>query len=215
VAPASPARLRTLVVSERGFTLIELLVYILCAVVVFGAITTALISSIHAQSTSSNRGQTLEEVDTALATMTKDIREASAVTSANTRALSLTMPDARTIVYDCTVADTRGTRCQRSVNAGQGRAVLHSVANTDVFGVRCRDVNGNIQACGVGATPSVVQVLLRSELACGGQGNAATTCPRFSAGDASYPCPWANSLVSPCPRRTVSVRDDVRLRNAS
>jgi Tfp pilus assembly protein PilW len=218
VAGRTTSLLRGRLRDQRGFTLVELTISLSLGLVVMFGVMAVLVASLHAQSTSSNRGQTVEDIQTGVAQMTKDMREATAATSASSTALSLTMPDGRSIVYNCAVTDTSSSgtkKCTRAVNGGTAQELVRRVSNTDVFGLKCLDANGNLVTCAAGTSHLIVQLLVRAEPQCAGQGNAKAVCPRYVSTDTGYPCPWTNPTVSPCPKRIVAVRDDVELRNVS
>jgi len=151
---------------EAGMTLIELLVAMIMGVIVVGGATSMLISAVRAQPQQQEQAQSISTARFELERMTREIRNGTSVTVANSNNVSFVARVRRTtcggtvptstsaasiqcqIVYSCTT--TSCTRVEREVGSTSGGAPTTIVADIDSASVFCfvPSANADPTECG-------------------------------------------------------------------
>ena len=119
------ARTRQLRHSEAGFTLVEMLVATIMATVVFGALIMPLINGQRVATRDLNRGMAIQDVQSGLYRMTRELRQTLQVYSATSTALDVRVPSnggSLRVLYDCGYQPGGSTyrQCRRATTTCSG-----------------------------------------------------------------------------------------------
>lgn len=126
------SRCRRTSAAEHGFSLIELTITVSILVLVLGIFAGALVSAQRSESFAEDRSQTLDDLQTTMARITKDTRQATAIDPASIASVL----DIHTYVNGvaATVAyHINGAILTRSVNGGAGIVLLTNLASPSLF----------------------------------------------------------------------------------
>ncbi len=126
------SRCRRTSAAEHGFSVIELTITVALLLVVLGMLFEALGSSQRSESFARDRSTTLDALQTTMARVTKDARQAKAIgpTSSDSRLDVQTDVNGSpaTVVYQIS-----GTTLTRSVNGGAGIILMTNLASPSLF----------------------------------------------------------------------------------
>ena len=149
-----PTRLRCRRTSavEHGFSLIELTITVSLLAIVLGVFSSALVSSQRAESFAEDRGAALDSLQTTMARITKDVRQAASIDPTSTASL-LTIPTyvdgvAATVRYQIT-----GTRLTRSINGAAAVLLIPNLASPSLFSYEPSPANAKVVTILLQATP--------------------------------------------------------------
>jgi prepilin-type N-terminal cleavage/methylation domain-containing protein len=126
------SRCRRTSAAEHGFSLIELTITVSLLALVMATFAGALVSSQRSESFAEDRSQTLDDLQTTMARITKDTRQATSIDAASTASLL----DIHTYVdgVAATVAyQINGRILTRSVNGGAGIVLVTNLASPSLF----------------------------------------------------------------------------------
>jgi type II secretory pathway pseudopilin PulG len=128
----TPSRFRRTSAAEHGFTLVELTIAVAMLMLVLGMFFEALASSQRSEGFISDRTQTLDALQTTMARITKDTRQATEINSSSSAA-SLDMQTyykgaAAHIVYTIS-----GSTLSRTVNGAGAVVLMANLASPSIF----------------------------------------------------------------------------------
>jgi type II secretory pathway component PulJ len=146
------SRFRRTSAVEHGFSLIELTITVTLLVVVIGMFFDALGSSQRSQSFAQDRSETLDALQTTMARVTKDTRQATLIDPTSTAS----MLKMQTYVNDVTASVTyqiNGTILTRAVNNGTGIVLVTNLASPSLFEYEPSTANAQVVTILLQATP--------------------------------------------------------------
>jgi type II secretory pathway pseudopilin PulG len=138
--------------AEGGFTLIELTITVGLLVIVLGTFSEALASSQRSESFAVDRSQTLDALQTTMARVTKDTRQASSIDPSS----SASLLDMQTYVSGAlaTVSyQISGTTLTRSLNGGAAIMLITNLASPSLFTYEPSSTNAQVVTILLQATP--------------------------------------------------------------
>jgi len=115
-----------------GFTLVELLVAMTLALVVFTAVTALLIDGVGDQSKVEGRAFQLQQSETAMSQLVRNLREATSVTLPNASSISYSIPVSTGIESITFACSTVTATCTQTI-AGVHQTVITGIANSNIF----------------------------------------------------------------------------------
>ena len=119
---------------ERGFTLVELLVGMLVLVIVMLATLQVLDDSTRISTRDNDRAQAIQEAQTGLDRMVRELRHATTVTTAGTTAITATIQrrgvTTASVTFNCANVAAGVRRCTRQVGAGTPEILIDRVRDT-------------------------------------------------------------------------------------
>ena len=128
----TPSRFRRTSAAEHGFTLIELTITVALLVLVMGTFFEALSSSQRSEAFITDRTQTLDTLQTTMARITKDTRQATAINSSSS-ASSLDMQTYYNGAAAHVVYTISGSTLSRTVNSGGAVILMTNLASPSIF----------------------------------------------------------------------------------
>jgi prepilin-type N-terminal cleavage/methylation domain-containing protein len=137
---------------EHGFTLIELTITVSLLAIVLGVFADALVSSQRSESFTEDRSQTLDALQTTMARVTKDTRQATSIDSPSSPSLLAMHTDvngvATTVSYQIS-----GTVLTRSVGGGAAIVLVPNLASPSLFTYEPSSTNAQVVTILLQATP--------------------------------------------------------------
>ena len=171
--PRTPLRCRRTSAAEHGFTLIELTITVALLVLVMGTFFEALSSSQRSEAFQSDRSQTLDALQTTMARVTKDTRQATLINSTS----SASRLDMQTYVDGASarvVYSINGTILTRAVNSGAAIVLMTNLASPSLFTYEPSSTTAQVVTILLQATPKhspATTVQLTSEVRLRNLGN--------------------------------------------
>ena len=126
------SRFRRTSAAEHGFTLIELTIAIALLMVVIGMLFESLTSSQRSEAFIADRTQTLDALQTTMARVTKDTRQATQINT-NSSASQLNMQTYFDGIAANVVYTISGTTLTRSINGGAAIILMNNLASPSIF----------------------------------------------------------------------------------
>jgi type II secretory pathway pseudopilin PulG len=170
----TPSRFRRTSAAEHGFTLIELTIAVALLMVVLGMFFEALGSSQRSEAFISDRTQALDALQTTMARITKDTRQATQINSTS----SSSQLDMQTY-FDGSPANIvytiSGTTLTRSVNSGGAIVLIDNLASPSIFSYEPSSTSATVVDILLQATPKMspdTTVQLTSEVRLRNLGNS-------------------------------------------
>jgi prepilin-type N-terminal cleavage/methylation domain-containing protein len=137
---------------EHGFTLIELTITVALLVLVLGTVSEALTSSQRSESFAEDRSQTLDALQTTMARVTKDTRQATSIDPSSSASLldmqTYVNGTLATVIYQIS-----GTILTRTVNGGAAIDLVTNLASPSLFTYEPSSTNAQVITILLQATP--------------------------------------------------------------